>query len=321
MFNMQSASYRLRLKEDLRIVGLGDSAVYGVGDMSDEAANIGLGWTGRLAHDLNAKKYLNLSKNGARAKDVWNHQLAPALAAKPDLVLICVGGNDALRNNFKPSDVANYLDLSIKKLQAAGAIVVLLGLHDPSHIAPAPKIIKQVLLSRIMKVNKALEWVSKENQSVLIKTINLKEIYERKFWHIDRMHPSPFGHQYLADLVRRNLSLPRRKKSKIPYLIEVNKKAKSIWLLTNGIKWFLRRSIDLLPALIYLVVIESFKSRSLGAQYREHLAFYLENILKITIENSKKLYFDGLSKNSEIDQELVELEYVIFNESKESTAV
>ena len=93
---------QLRLKQNLRVVALGDSSVYGIGDIGGKESQVGFGWTGRLAHDLQATKYLNLSKNGARAADVLVEQLPSALAVRADIAVICVGGNDALRNNFDP---------------------------------------------------------------------------------------------------------------------------------------------------------------------------------------------------------------------------
>ena len=53
----------LRLTPNLRIAALGDSAVFGVGDTSQDKNSDGPGWVGRLAHDLEAKSYINLSKN------------------------------------------------------------------------------------------------------------------------------------------------------------------------------------------------------------------------------------------------------------------
>ena len=104
----------------------------------------------------------------------------------------------------------------ISELEANGTVVVLLAIHDPSRIAPAPKSIKCVLLDRALQVNAALRWAMSKTNAVLIETIDREEIYDRKNWHIDRMHPGPRGHQILADLVRRELSLPRRSKEKLP---------------------------------------------------------------------------------------------------------
>lgn len=294
----------LRLIAAPTVVALGDSSVYGVGDFGTEKNSSGLGWTGRLAHDLNAGKYINLSRNGARAKDVWQSQLAAAVAARGDLVLICIGGNDALRNNFKPVQVARYLYLTIQKLQATGAVVALLGLHDPSLIAPAPKLIKNILRSRVLQINAALQWVSSQTGATLIETIDRPEIYDRKFWHIDRMHPGPSGHQYISDLVRRNLSLPRRSRKKMPHGTEVDRKAKAVWLLTNGLKWLARRSVDLLPAMLFLVGRELIKNRSINWSYPDYFKVYLEHILSQlfqeeiskykSLETNEPLNFDDL---------------------------
>jgi len=279
---------QLRLKQNLRVVALGDSSVYGIGDIGGKESQVGHGWTGRLAHDLQATKYLNLSKNGARAADVLVEQLPSALAVRADIAVICVGGNDALRNNFDPVKVAHSVYKVISELEANGTVVVLLALHDPSRIAPAPKSIKCVLLDRALQVNVALKWAVSKTNAFLIETIDREEIYDRKNWHIDRMHPGPRGHQILADLVRRELSLPRRSKEKLPTTTNHERKAKTIWLLTNGLKWLARRSIDLLPALIYLLVKDALRLGSISSGYAIRLKLYLEIILLNLFEDGFK---------------------------------
>lgn len=300
---------QLRLLTAPTVVALGDSSVYGVGDCGNKTAGSELGWTGRLAHDLNAGKYINLSRNGARAQDVWQSQLAAAVAARPDLVLICIGGNDALRNNFKPVQVAKYLYLTISNLQATGAVVAILGLHDPSLIAPAPKIIKNILRTRVLQINAALRWVSDQTSATLIETIDRPEIYERKFWHIDRMHPGPIGHQYISDLVRRTLSLPRRSGKKIQHETELDRKAKAIWLITNGFKWLARRSIDLLPAMLFLVGRELIKSRSLNWTHPEYFKIYLEHILSQLFKEEISKHMES-SKNEPLNFDDLQLQIV-----------
>jgi len=80
----------------LTYVALGDSAAQGIG--ASRPAN---GYVGVLARRLAAKtgrpvQIINLSRSGARIRDVLDTQL-PALAAlkqKPDLVTVAIGGND-----------------------------------------------------------------------------------------------------------------------------------------------------------------------------------------------------------------------------------
>lgn len=287
--SMSQKLLQLRLKPNLRVVALGDSSVYGIGDIGGKEAQTGFGWTGRIAYDLQATKYLNLSKNGARALDVFNEQLPSAISVRADLALICVGGNDALRNNFDPVKVAHNLYRTVSELEENGTIVVLLALHDPSRIAPAPKAIKHVLLDRALQVNAALKWVSSKTNAFLVETMDKDLIYDRNLWHIDRMHPGPRGHQFIADLVRRELSLPRRSKEKLPTESNSERKAKTIWLLTNGFKWFARRSIDLLPALIYLLVKDALRLRSISSGYAFRLKLFLEVVLLNLFEDGFKL--------------------------------
>lgn len=287
--SMSQKLLQLRLKPNLRVVALGDSSVYGIGDIGGKESQTGFGWTGRIAYDLQATKYLNLSKNGARALDVFNEQLPSAISVRADLALICVGGNDALRNNFDPVKVAHNLYRTVSELEENGSVVVLLALHDPSRIAPAPKAIKRVLLDRALQVNAALKWVSSKTSAFVVETIDKDLIYDRNLWHIDRMHPGPRGHQFIADLVRRELSLPRRSKEKLPTESNRERKAKTVWLLTNGFKWFARRSIDLLPALIYLLIKDALRLRSISSGYAFRLKLYLEVILLNLFEDGFKL--------------------------------
>src|SRR5262249_36492284 len=53
-----------------------------------------------------------------------------ALADKPDLVILALGANDALRG-INPSTVRDNLDKMIGKIEAAGAKVLLLGMLAP----------------------------------------------------------------------------------------------------------------------------------------------------------------------------------------------
>ena len=92
----------LRNKSDLTIVAMGDSSVFGVGDHGQEIPSVGYGWTGRFAHDLEAKRFVNVAKNGARARHLPQNQLPAALALSPHIALICIGTNDVLRGDYSP---------------------------------------------------------------------------------------------------------------------------------------------------------------------------------------------------------------------------
>ena len=242
-----------------RIIALGDSSVFGVGDHGDAIPSVGAGWAGRLAHDLTAGNFINVAKNGARARHITQHQLNAAHAFRPDLALVCIGTNDVLRGDFSPKEIKNSLITVIETLSENNAVIILLGLPDPISTAPGPLALRKILSARVALINEIYIELSERENVVLVPTWDSKIAHERRMWHVDRMHPSAIGHQLIADLVCRKLALPRRSAKKLSTSINVSKKFELYWLVTNGAKWFAKRSVDLVPALIWLMISENIR--------------------------------------------------------------
>ena len=240
---------------------LGDSAASGVGD--SDKNGVTKGWGYYLAkHFQNPLVYVNLSRPGAQSAEVLEDQLPRALMFKPDIAAVIVGGNDALRNGFDPNKLHQNLRATISELKRSGAEVLLLQLHDPTQIVPLPKLLAQVLTRRINAVNRVIHSIGREFNAQILLTRSIQDIYERRVWHIDRMHPSKYGHQIMAThfreiLLRRNWKID-------PIAIEetsaTSKKASIAWMLRNGTPWFFKRSFDLFPAAIFLMSVEIFKT-------------------------------------------------------------
>jgi lysophospholipase L1-like esterase len=243
-----------------RIIALGDSSVFGVGDHGDAIPSVGAGWAGRLAHDLTAGNFINVAKNGARARHITKHQLNAAHAFRPDLALVCIGTNDVLRGDFSPEEIKNSLITVIETLTENNAVIILLGLPDPISTAPGPLALRKILSARVSLINEIYIELSERENVILVPTWDSKIAHERRMWHVDRMHPSAIGHQLIADLVRRKLALPRRSAKKLSTSINMSKKFELYWLITNGAKWFAKRSVDLVPALIWLMVSENIRT-------------------------------------------------------------
>jgi lysophospholipase L1-like esterase len=188
------------------------------------------------------------------------HQLTAAQAFMPDLALVCIGTNDVLRGDFSTTEIKDSLTFLIQTLRQSNTVIVLLGLPDPIRTAPGPMALRKILSARVILINEILVELSEQENVVLVSTWDSKIADERRMWHVDRMHPSALGHQLIADLVRRKLALPRRSAKKIPTSINVSKKFEFYWLVTNGAKWFAKRSVDLVPALIWLMVSENIRA-------------------------------------------------------------
>lgn len=250
----------IRHIEDLRIISMGDSSVFGVGDHGNDIPSVGYGWTGRIAHDLKAKRFVNVAKNGARARHLPANQLPAVLAFRPHIALLCIGTNDVLRGDFSLDEIREIVKEVCKSVSSLGSLVVILGLPDPLRTAPGPLALRRILSARVLALNELLLEIADDGYAIFIPTWESKIAHEREMWHVDRMHPSAIGHQHIADLVRRKLSLPRRSVNKIPTSVNRSKKFELYWLITNGGKWFLKRSVDLIPALIWLVISETVRN-------------------------------------------------------------
>jgi lysophospholipase L1-like esterase len=242
-------------------VVLGDSAAYGTGD--EIKAGQFRGWAGFLADAFQEGcDYFNYSRPGAKSNEVVATQLPKALRQNPDICAVIVGGNDLLRNNFDPVLLYNNLRSCCQQLLAMGSEIIMVELHDPNQLLKLPKLMRQVLSRRVNAVNAVYRKVALEFEIVTVKTRAINNVHDRKNWHIDRMHPGPVGHFMLA----RNIADQLRKRGwaiSLPYQLTLTHRSRSekiTWLLRNGTPWFFKRSFDLLPAAMILMIFEFCKS-------------------------------------------------------------
>ena len=238
-------------------VVLGDSAAYGTGD--EIKAGQFRGWAGFLADAFQEGcDYFNFSRPGAKSSEVLTNQLPKALRQNPDICAVIVGGNDLLRNNFDPVLLYNNLRSCCQQLLAMGSEIIMVELHDPNQLLKLPKLMRQVLGRRVNAVNAVYRKVALEFEIVTVKTRAINNVHDRKNWHIDRMHPGPQGHFMLA----RNIADQLRKRGwaiSMPYQLTITHRTRSekiTWLLRNGTPWFFKRSFDLLPAAMILMIFE-----------------------------------------------------------------
>ena len=232
---------------------VGDSAASGVGDSDDHGNHFG--WSYHLAKAFHEPLvYINASRPGARSAEVLNIQLPKVLEHTPELAAVIVGGNDLLRSNFSPDIFEKNLRQTLVELVSNGSTIMLLELHDPTVIVPMPYLVGRICRRRVNAVNEATHRLSKEFGAVTLPTRALSGIYEREKWHVDRMHPSKFGHQFIAE----QFAVLLRERGYFVGDVQIDpvnnrsRKDSILWMLRNGTPWFLKRSVDLLPGLIWL---------------------------------------------------------------------
>ena len=109
------------------ILAFGDSLTAGLGLPADAAfpsrLEARLRAEGTLAHVVNAGVSGDTTSGGLARLD-W------VLAGKPDIVILELGANDALRG-IEPALVRANLDAMIGKIEASGAKLLLLGMRAP----------------------------------------------------------------------------------------------------------------------------------------------------------------------------------------------
>ena len=247
------------MKRLATFVILGDSAAAGTGDADKNGAL--RGWSYYLAAQFNQPLvYANLSRPGAQSAEVFIDQLPKALVLEPTLTAVIVGGNDALRNGFNPDVLRQNLRQTLKQLREVGSEIILLQLHEPTKIAPLPKTLGKILNRRINSVNTVIRAVGAEFGAHILAVRDIPGIYDRNRWHVDRMHPSKLGHQILAQYFREILA-PRWDISPVTIdpVTQRARKDSLLWMLRHATPWFLKRSVDLLPAALLLVMGEYIK--------------------------------------------------------------
>lgn len=245
-----------------RIVTLGDSISIGMGDPAPDGPKGGWrGWARLLADGLPDPELHNLSVLGAQAKHVERDQLPAALALKPDIATVVVGINDTLRAGFDPERTGQAFARTVGALRASGAAVLTMRLPDPGRMFGLPEALARPLSRRMRGVNAELDRVASHFGTLHWDATSDPETYDRRNWSVDRLHPNERGHRLIAcrfwdSLAAAGYELAERP-DPTPTSPPPSKGTEVIWMATKGTKWFLRRSVDLIPYLLFMAAREA----------------------------------------------------------------
>jgi hypothetical protein len=92
------------------------------------------------------------------------------------------------------------------------------------------------------------------------------------------MHPSKMGHQFIADNFAHLLRKRGFEIGNVQFSSSNNRSRKDsiIWMLKNGTPWFLKRSLDLLPAILFLSITELIHIARFGRDSESAEVFFPE---------------------------------------------
>jgi lysophospholipase L1-like esterase len=247
-----------------RFVALGDSITVGMGDPAPEGG--WRGWAALLTGALPRGEMHNLAALGAQARDVERVQLPAAADLRPDVASVVVGINDTLRGDFDPARTGSSIGRTVAALRAGGAEVLTMRLPDPGQMFGLPGALARPLSRRMRAVNEVVDEVAVRYRTLHLDAAGDPASYQRRYWSVDRLHPNERGHRRIACRFHGLLEAagypvgccPDPEPSSPP----PSRLAEIGWMATKGTGWLVRRSTDLVPALVALAVRELLSGSS-----------------------------------------------------------
>lgn len=250
----------------LRVAALGDSTTVGIGDPVPTGWR---GWARLLAEALGSSydvSFCNLAVSGATAATVRSDQLADAVAHRPDLASLIVGVNDTMRSSWDPVRIRADVLGCAEALHGAGATLVTARFHDHGAVFGLPGVLRRPLAARIEVVNRVYDEVHGTYGGIRLDLATRPEVTTRRFWSVDRLHPSELGHRALAHayaelLVAEGLvfDLPSREPEGG---YEPSWRRDLAWMVAEGAPWFGRRARDLGPWAVRMALTEVSERRT-----------------------------------------------------------
>lgn len=185
----------------VRIVAVGDSSITAPGvETLDDC------FVRRIAHHLADRYYVQLRSvavGGSKSRDVLAHQLEPAIALRPDIALVSVGANDAIR----ATPVARYeaeLYEIVSALHESAQAVALMGIGDLGTVPRIPSNLRWVMSARAKAIDAANARVAARFQRLarseywVGKSLKFTPD-DLTLFAGDRFHASGAGHALFAD--------------------------------------------------------------------------------------------------------------------------
>lgn len=167
-------------KSELVIVAIGDSLVEGVG------ATVKRDFVSLLSQKIGLP-ILNYGVSGDTSRDVAG-RVGEVLENDPDIVLVLVGGNDALRKTPKEVTFGNIKN-TVATLQESGSMVVLIGVQG-GIVGNA--------------YQKEYERIADETGALLVPDILDGLIGDSRYMR-DAVHPNDAGYALIAEKVYQKL--------------------------------------------------------------------------------------------------------------------
>jgi lysophospholipase L1-like esterase len=186
-------------------VAVGDSFTEGMSDEAPDGTYVG--WADRLAAVLAERtpgfRYANLALRGKMLHEIVTEQVPAAVAARPDLVTICAGGNDLILPGSDMEGIADKYERAIAALREAGCEVLMFTGPDPRN----QPVVRRVR-AKIAIYNGHLHAIAERQGAMIVDLWAMGPLADVRSWSDDRLHFSAEGHYRIALRAAEVLGLP-----------------------------------------------------------------------------------------------------------------
>jgi acyl-CoA thioesterase-1 len=184
----------------LRFVVLGDSSAAGRG--SADGRGMAVATAARLA-PAHRVTLINLARSGARARDVLREQAPLVAGLAPDLVLISVGGNDAMHGTTL-RDLRRDIDALLRLLLEVppAPSIILISAPDIGAVPRFRQPLRQLIGRRARQVSRVLETAAARHgvgYAPLDQLAGARFHHDRALFADDGLHPSGHGYAVLSE--------------------------------------------------------------------------------------------------------------------------
>lgn len=155
------------------VLAFGDSLVQGVG------ATPGQDFISRISRDLGVP-IINMGRSGDTTA-LGLSRVTSALMQDPDVVMLLLGGNDAIRRVSIEETKANLKQM-IGRFQESGAVVMLIGVRGGITNDPYSTMYRSL---------------AEETKSILVTDV-LRGLFGDRRYMADAVHPNDAGHEVIA---------------------------------------------------------------------------------------------------------------------------
>ena len=225
-------------------VAIGDSFTEGLSDLGPDGTYIG--WADRLAIILAGRspgfRYANLALRGKMLREIVTEQVAAAVAARPDLVTICAGGNDLIVPGSDVDALAEEFEQGVVALREAGCEVVVFTGPDPRK----QPVVRRVR-AKVAIYNGHLHAIADRNGAMIVDLWGMVPLVDVRAWSDDRLHFSPEGHRRIALRTAEVLGVPVAEDWREPWPAVAptpwlrSRQADLAWTRTHLLPWVRRQ--------------------------------------------------------------------------------